>query len=673
MSLRLAARLAALALLFAPAPLSAQGTRSLTVDDFFALKSVGAPSLSPDGKYVAYALGTVDLKKDRGATRIWMAPLGGGEAIPMTADGSPGSGPRWSPDGRYLGFRAARNGGESQVWTLNRLGGEAEQLTQVKQGIEDFEWSPDGSRLLLTIRDARPERPKADSAGASAPLPIVVDRLQFKRDDEGYLDRRRRHLYVFAVATRKLSPITSGDFDDGDGAWSPDGKLVAFTSNRTEEPDNNRNSDIWIVAADNTDSGRTMRRLTTNPGSDDSPAWSPDGKSIAYVTQTDVHAMWYATRQLAVIPAAGGLPVLPTKSLDRNVSSPRYTPDGSGILFLLEDSGERHLARIPATGGAVTRVAGGSRSVTAFDVAPDGRIALRAGEPGLPAELFAVGPGGALARVTHANDSLLAAVRLARVENIHFKSRDGTGIEGFLYYPLGYDKSLKYPTLLRIHGGPVSQYEAAFNFEAQLFAANGYAVVTVNPRGSSGYGQAFSEAIFADWGNKDFDDVMAGVDYAVAQGIADTARLGVGGWSYGGILTDYVITKSTRFKGAISGASEALIVANYGHDHYQEEYEAELGLPWKNRAAYEKLSSFNDVEKIVTPTLWMGGSEDWNVPILNSEQMYQSMKRLGRTTQLVVYPGEHHGIARPSFQRDRLERYLAWYGKYVKGTVPASP
>ena len=673
MPLRTARRLVAGSLLLVPALLCAQGGRPLAVEDFFGLKSVGAPSLSPDGRYVAYSLGTPDLKKDRSATRIWMAPTAGGEAIPLTAAGSPGSSPKWSPDGKYLGFRAARNGGESQVWTLNRLGGEAEQLTEVKQGIEDFEWSPDGTRLLLTIRDPKPERPKADSGRAEIPLPIVVDRLQFKRDNEGYLDRRRPHLYVFEPATKQLRQITSGDYDDSDGVWSPDGKLVAFTSNRTEEPDNNRNSDLWIVAADNTDQGRTLRRLTTNPGSDDSPAWSPDGKSIAYVTQTDLHAMWYATRHLAVIPSAGGTPILPTKALDRNVSSPRYSPDGSGILFLLEDQGERHLSRIPAGGGAITRVVGGARSVTAFDVAPDGRIAVRAAEPRFPGELFAVAAGGTLTRLTHANDSLLGLVRLAEVEKIRFKSRDGTGIEGFLYYPLGYQKSLKYPTLLRIHGGPVSQFEAAFNFEAQLFAANGYAVVTVNPRGSSGYGQAFSEAIFADWGNKDFEDVMAGVDFALARGIADSARLGVGGWSYGGILTDYVITKSTRFKGAISGASEALIVANYGHDHYQEEYEAELGLPWKNRAAYEKLSSFNDVEKIVTPTLWMGGSEDWNVPILNSEQMYQAMKRLGRPTELVVYPGEHHGIARPSFQKDRLERYLAWYGKYVKAGPPPSP
>jgi dipeptidyl aminopeptidase/acylaminoacyl peptidase len=653
-----------------PVSLTAQGPRAIAVSDLAALKTVGTPRISPDGRQVAYTISTADPKKDRNSARIWMAPVAGGPAIPMTGTGQPGSNPKWSPDGNYLGFTAARNGGETQVWTLNRMGGEAEQLTDVKQGIGDFAWSPDGSRLLLSVSDPKPDRPKGDSSKPETPEPVVVDRLQFKRDNIGYLDRRRTHLYVFEIATKKLTQITSGDFEDSDPAWSPDGKLVAFTSNRTDEPDNNRNSDIWIVAADNTDKGQTLRRLTVNPGADESPAWSPDGRSIAYVTVLDVPAMWYATQYLAVIPAAGGTPALSTRSLDRNVSSPRYSPDGKDIYFLLEDSGESHLARIPAGGGQVTRVVGGFRSVGGFDIASDGRIATRIAETTFPAELFTLSPTAPLARLTRANDSLLATLRLAPVEDIHFKSRDGTEIEGFLYYAVGYDRSLRYPTLLRIHGGPVSQFEAAFNFEAQLFAANGYAVVTVNPRGSSGYGQAFSQAIFADWGNKDFEDVMAGVDYAIARGVADSTRLGVGGWSYGGILTNYVITKSTRFKGATSGASEALIVGNYGHDHYQLEYEQELGLPWEHRAAYEKLSSFNDVEKIVTPTLWMGGAEDWNVPILNSEQMYQAMRRLGRQTQLVVYPGEHHGIARLSFQRDRLERYLAWYGKYVKGVTP---
>lgn len=226
---------------------------------------------------------------------------------------------------------------------------------------------------------------------------------------------------------------------------------------------------------------------------------------------------------------------------------------------------------------------------------------------------------------------------------------------------------MRYPTLLRIHGGPVAQYDFGFNFEAQLFAANGYVVVITNPRGSSGYGQDFSLGIFKSWGVKDFEDVMAGVDYAISKGYSDPERLGVGGWSYGGILTNYVITQTDRFKGAITGASEVLYRSNYGHDHYQFEWEMELGLPWENAELWEQLSPFNRVDKIVTPTLIMGGEKDWNVPILNSEQLYQALRRLGRTTQLVVYPGQTHGIRLPTFQKDRHERYLAWYAKYVKG------
>jgi len=220
---------------------------------------------------------------------------------------------------------------------------------------------------------------------------------------------------------------------------------------------------------------------------------------------------------------------------------------------------------------------------------------------------------------------------------------------------------------LRLHGGPVSQYDFSFKAEAQLLAANGYVVVMANPRGSSGYGQDFSSALWADWGNKDFEDVMAAVDFAIERGYADPDRLGVGGWSYGGILTNYVITKTDRFAGAITGASEVLYVANYGHDHYQLEWETELGLPWENRELWERLSPFNDVDKVTTPTLVMGGKEDWNVPINNSEQLYQALKRLGIDTQLVVYPDEAHGISRPSFIRDRYQRYLDWYERTVRG------
>jgi dipeptidyl aminopeptidase/acylaminoacyl peptidase len=324
------------------------------------------------------------------------------------------------------------------------------------------------------------------------------------------------------------------------------------------------------------------------------------------------------------------------------------------------------VARIGVDGSGLTRPVAGHLDAGAFALAPDGAPVVLVSRPDLPGEIFKLGRD-TLRRITTTNDSLLQALDLGGVQKVKFPSSGGAQIEAFIFTPHPYKAgAAALPTLLRIHGGPVSQFSWHFNFESQLFAANGYAVINVNPRGSSGYGEAFCKAIFADWGNKDYDDVMAGVDYAIRQGIADPKRLGVGGWSYGGILTDHVIVRTNRFAAAISGASEVLYVANYGHDHYQYEWEKELGLPWRARAVWERLSPFNQIEKIVTPTLIMGGDVDWNVPIQNSEQLYQALRRLGRTTELVVYPGEPHGLRAPSHLQDRLQRYLAWYDRFVK-------
>jgi dipeptidyl aminopeptidase/acylaminoacyl peptidase len=561
---------------------------------------------------------------------------------------------------------ASREDSSTQVWTLNRHGGEAVQLTDVKQGISDYSWSPNGKMLLLGIRD--PEEESEDDS-TRTPKPWVIDRLQFKRDGVGYLTgNRHTHLYVFEVATKDLKQITSGDFDESQAVWNPDGSRVAFVSNRTDNPDGNSNSDIWVVAADNTDKGETLLQVTTNPGSDGSPAWSPDGQSIAYVTVTQPELIWYATNHLAVVSLNGGESRVLTASLDRNVGSPRYSEDGRSIFFGLEDSGENHLAIFEVSSMRITRPIEGALSTRSFAFGPEGKIAALVSRTDLPGEVF-VADGDGLQQLTNVNGEFLSGIRLAEVRNVQFPSRDGTEIEGFIYLPPGYDPGMRHPTLLRIHGGPVSQYSHSFNFDAQLFAAHGYVVVMTNPRGSSGYGQEFSHALWADWGNKDFEDVMAGVDYAISQGFSDPDKLGVGGWSYGGILTDHVITKTDRFKAAITGASEVLYVANYGHDHYQLQWEGELGLPWENREAWERISPFNRVENINTPTLIMGGEHDWNVPIQNSEQLYQALRRLGRETQLVVYPDQSHGLRVPSYQKDRLERYLAWYDKYVKGVL----
>jgi dipeptidyl aminopeptidase/acylaminoacyl peptidase len=604
----------------------------------------------------------------------------------MTAEGVSSSHPRWSPDGKFLAFLSARNEGKTQIWLLNRLGGESQRLTDTPQSVEDFAWSPD-SRLVVVLRDPSPEELEAakskdvkDSADKEkkpkTQKPWVIDRLQFKEDEVGYLDRRRTHLYTLDLATKTLSQVTSGDYDDSEPAWSPDGKLLAFSSNRSApDPDRTDNSDIWVVSADKTDKGAHLTQVTTNPGEDRSPTWSPDGKWIAYVTQLEPKLFEYATHHLAIAPASGGEAKVLTLAFDRNVSAPRFSPDGKSIYFIADDDGTQNLCRISVAGGEISRPIGGRVMLYSYSLAKTGEIAARIVTLDRPEEIYALtSTSGKLTRITHTNDALIAQLKLASSEYVHFKSKDGTTVSGYLYKPLDYTPGKKYPTILRPHGGPVWAYYAEFDHLAELLAASGYVVLYPNPRGSTGYGQKYAQAIFADWGNKDFQDDMAMVDYAIEQGIADPDKLGVGGWSYGGISTDFIIAQTTRFKGAISGAGEALNGSLYGHDRYQKDWETELGLPWENRALWDKLSPFYKVGSITTPTLFMGGEIDWNVPILGGEQMYQALKRLGRTTELVVYPGEYHEFAAPSHIKDRLERYLAWYAHYVKGeSTPARP
>ena len=657
----------------------AAGTRLINVDDYFRILDVGQPEISPDGQWVAYSVRTKMLKEDKNESRLWMVAAKGGEPIPLTAEGVSSGHARWSPDGKYLAFMSARNGGKGQVWLLNRLGGEAVKLTDAAQGVEDFEWSPEGGRLVLSLHDPKPEDAEAKDGEKAAPKPktqppYVIDRLQFKRDTIGYLDRRRSHLYVFDVEKKTTTQITSGDYDDAQPAWSPDGKQIAFTSNRsTPDPDATRDSNIWIVAADNTDKGAHLTQLTTNPAPDDQPTWSPDGKWIAYVTELDPHLFYYSTQHLALIPATGGEPKVLTTSFDRTIRRPKFSADGKSIYFTADDDGTVNLCKISSAGGDVARAIGGRLTVSAFDLGKNDEVVAAITTSDRPSEIF-IQRGSDLTRLTKTNDALLAQLKLATVEYVHFKSKDGTPVAGYLYKPVDYDASKKAPTLLQPHGGPVGQYSASFDHLFQLFAAQGYAVLLPNPRGSSGYGQKFCDAIYADWGNKDFQDDMAIVDYALDQGIADPDHMGVGGWSYGGISTDFIIAQTTRFKGAISGAGTALITSFYGHDHYQREYEIELGYPWENPTVWDKISPFYKVKNITTPTLFMGGEIDSNVPILGGEQMYQAMKALGRTTELVVYPNEYHGFQAPSHIKDRMERYLAWYAHYVKGdNTPARP
>lgn len=648
--------------------------RPIALDDLHRVAQVSDPQISPDGSWVVYTVQTTDTKADKAVSHIWKVQWDGTDRRQLTNSASSESQPRFSPDGRQLAFLSARHNKKevAQLWVMEGAGGEARRVTDFDGSVVDFAWSPQGQRLVLVVQDADPEKKKPQVAEKKkeedAPPPIVIDRFQFKHDDVGYLRQQRQHLYLLDLADEKPVCLTPGDHNEYLPAWSPDGSTIVFVSKRGDDFDRHDNFDLHLIAPQ---AGAAPRQLTTYDGADSRPefqsrpAWSPDGKSIAYVRSGPNELIFYSVQHLAVISAAGGEPRLLTSQLDRNVSRPRWSPDGQAIYFVLEDDGNRHLGKVPAEGGAVERILAGRRNVTAFDLSGSGKIVAQSATPDRPAEVFAleVEPRA----LSRQNEELLDQLKLGEVEEIKFSSKDGTQIHGFVVKPPNYQQGTKYPTILSIHGGPVGQFANDFMSSWQLFAAHGYLVVGVNPRGSSGRGEAFSRAIFADWGNLDRDDVLSAVDHVVSQGQADPARLGVGGWSYGGILTNYVIASDRRFKAAVSGSSSSNMLATYGTDMYVREYEAELGPPWKNPELWMKLSyPFLHADRIVTPTLFLCGDKDFNVPLLNAEQMYQALRSLKVDAQLVIYPGERHTIGRPSYQRDRMQRYLDWYGKYLQ-------
>jgi dipeptidyl aminopeptidase/acylaminoacyl peptidase len=657
--------------------------RPLKLDDLARIRNVSDPQVSPDGQSVAYVVSTIDVKEDKSNSHIWMVSFDGKTDRQITSSQDSESSPRWSPAGKYLSFTSSRPGKAkgNQVWLLDRSGGDAMQLTDLKGRLQGYEWSPDSKRLALVVGDPDPEAEASAAATESGakpkpPKPVVIDRYKFKQDGQGYLlSGRHSYIYLFDIETKKLDRLTASKWDEAVPSWSPDGTRIAFMSNHAEDPDREPSAQIFVTEAK---PGATEKQLTpsTSRGGRSRLEWSPDGKWIAFLEGEERKYGAYSMSHLAIVASDGSSAparVKAVEAMDRGVSSPSFSADGKSIRFLVADDRSNYPARVNLDSGGVDRLLTPPIVVSSWDTA-GGRSVVLSGGDTKHTEVYAV-EGSSLRQLTHQNDALFAELEISRTEDVSFKSKDGTDVHGLLTYPVGYVTGGKVPLLLRIHGGPNGQDAHSFSLERQFFAANGYAVLAVNYRGSSGRGQKYSRAIFADWGHYEVEDLQAGVDHVITMGVADPDRLGVGGWSYGGILTDYMIASDTRFKAATSGAGTAFTVAFYGTDQYIIQYDYEIGPPWDPKAweTYQKISyPFLHADRIKTPTLFLGGERDFNVPVQGGQQMYQALRSLGIDTQMVIYPNENHGIQRPSYQRDRLERYLAWYGKYLKKPAEAT-
>ncbi len=649
----------------------------MKLDDLFRLRNVSDPQVSPDGMWVAYVVSTTDVKTDKSSSDIWMISCDGktDRQITFTTADSESS-PRWSPDGKYLSFTSARSGPNkgSQVWVLDRQGGEARQLTELKGRLQSYEWSPDSKRIAMVIGDPDPDEPAADTSNAKPPKPIVIDRYKFKQDGQGYLlSNRHSYIYLYDIGGKKLDRLTKGKSDESSPAWSPDGGRIAFTSNRNPDPDREPSSQLYVAEAK---AGAMEKQVTPNANraGRGAPEWSPDGKWLAFLEGDDKKYGAYGMEHLTIVAADGSTPpqrVASSEALDRGVSQPRWGDDGKNIYAIVTDDMSAYGARIPVGTGSAVPIT--DKPIVLGQRHSAGSCAVViSGDDSHYNEIYSasfVDGKMKFQPLTHQNDALFSELQLGTTEEVIAKSKDGTEVHGLLTKPANYVAGTKIPMLLRIHGGPNSQDQHTFSFERQWFASNGYAVLAVNYRGSAGRGSKFSKAIAADWGHYEVDDLQAMVDQVVKMGVADPDKLGVGGWSYGAILTDYMIASDTRFKAGTSGAGTAFTVAFYGTDQYIIQYDYEIGPPWEPKAweTYQKISyPFLHADRIKTPTLFLGGERDFNVPVQGGQQMYQALKSLGIDTQLIIYPNENHGISRPSYVRDRYERYLEWYDKYVR-------
>lgn len=646
---------------------------ALQLDDLHRLREISDPRLSPEGEWVAWVESFHNLTLDITQSRIMLARYDGSAKRPLNGiDANAASesqrAPVWGRDGAlyYLSDRGEEG---EQVWRQPLPSGEAKALTAIKGGVGDFALSPDARRLALIVRDAEPEWP-ARREGKTAP-PFVTERFLFMEGDDGaWLDARRSHLHVMDIASGESKQLLHGAHDEALPVFSPDGQWLAYVSKRGEDPDRHPDYNLYMLAADGSD---VERQLTDFPGADSDPywasrpQWSADGARLLFLRGGAPKYTQYAPPELAIVDVKSGAVTQPAKQ-DRGYYQPRWSADGKAIYALREVAEAVHLVRVELAGGEPQVLVPGARVDAGYDVGAGGRVVRLGGDAQTPAEVFATSgdaaaPWRALSR---ANDEWLAMLRRQPIETLKIATGDGAEIHALLMRPANAPTGRGAPLLVRLHGGPVWQFQHDFAFDAQWFAARGYVVLAVNPRGSSGRGLDFARAIFGDWGHLDVKDVLAAIDHAVAMGGIDAKRIVLGGHSYGSILTNYLIASDTRFKAAYSSAGGSNVLMLYGNDMYARDYELELGTPWANLSNYLRISyPFFQADRIRTPTLFLCGGNDFNVPCGGSQQMYQALRSLKVPTRFVRFPDQGHGLTIPSYLAFRLKSYAEWFERFI--------
>ena len=658
-----------LAMLFVFAlSLTAAAQKRMTIEDALAMKNVGAPQFSPDGKRIVYTISEWDKKENRRTTHIYLLSTEGGNPIKLTNGEKGESAPQWSPDGQRIAFLADRStgapGGGAQIWVIHASGGEAEKLTSEENGVSAFRWSPDGKAMAFVTRDTPKDKAEREKKKKDKFDTITMD-----------ADLIYSHLWTINVESKEKKRLTEGAFSAAGPQWSPDGKYIAYTWSKTSSQESVwtdisefTNSEVYVVPS----TGGIARKLTTNPGPDGNPQWSPDGKWIAFTSST---SNWAAKSNVMIVSAEAGEPKNLTTDFIESAQGVNWSPDGKTIYFSSGVGMYSHIYSVPVAGGKVAQVTKGNRNYGQFDLSADGKwLAYTLNDCRTSEDLWVAGSTGDGAKQLTTVNPQIKDFAIADAEVIKWKGPDNFDIEGVLVKPLGYEAGKKYPLILNIHGGPYGKFSDSFNARIQIWTANGYAVLMPNPRGSTGYGEKFAQTNIGDWGGKDFQDIMAGVDAVIAKGIADADKCVVMGGSYGGFMTFWTVSQTDRFKAAIGHAA----ISDWYSFHGQSDIPGLMeygfkGTPWDVPENYRRWSPMTYVSKVKTPLMITHGERDMRVNIQQGEQYYRSLKKRGVETVFYRYPREGHGIQEPNHVIDLTAKQLEWFDSHlgIKREKPA--